>query len=179
VASGNRITRQRAIAELAGWVASNISLSKNRRLEAVLDTGEGTPFQNLLQELPAATVVEWDDGRQPERFPNFVNLVTRRLEVEGSQAVLLRTRDKLADTSSEDATEHVSDEHALEAFHLREELYAIESAAGLSQQEHQVIELLLRDYKQCDIADTLGVTEGTVKTVKYRAVKKLKRAAGH
>ena len=187
--------RQRATMELAGWVVANTSLSKNKRLKAALSTGTGSPFENLLQEASAATFVEWSAGG-PEEFKNLVNRVTQRLEEEGSQAAYLEARGKLADTPSATAQAHGADEHALEEFLLREELSTVEDGddlsqerqtqilellvneADLSEQEGRIIRLSLIGYKQRDIAHDLGVTEGTVKTAKHRALNKLKQAAG-
>jgi DNA-directed RNA polymerase specialized sigma24 family protein len=194
----NSPIRQEAIAQLVGWVAANINLGVNRRLRAALDTGAGSPSEKLLRELPAATVVEWGDVGSAG-FKDFVRRVCLRLEKEGDQAARLTVRGKLANSALEIQIDELApDEQALEEFALREELHAAEGTADLSQeaqveflnrlrdqaplsqQERRVIELLLEDENRTlgDVAGELGVTAGTVKTAKFRALDKLRRTAG-
>ncbi len=54
--------REMHTALLAGWVNSKISLKRNRRLSAALAEGGGNPSNALLRELPAATLIGWNDA---------------------------------------------------------------------------------------------------------------------
>jgi hypothetical protein len=95
--------QQRAVAELASWVGSQISLSANRRLNAALSSGEEcAPFQRLLEELPAATFVEWGDGQRIEGLSTLVSCVAGTLERLRSESERLERAGKLADAPSSD-----------------------------------------------------------------------------
>ncbi len=63
---------------------------------------------------------------------------------------------------------------------LREETYRLLRTAimTLSPQAEQVVNLALKGYSNIDIADELGVTINTIKTVKKRAYKSLREALG-
>ena len=63
---------------------------------------------------------------------------------------------------------------------LREETYKLlhKAIAGLSPKAEQVVRLTLEGYSNDDIANELGVTINTVKTVKRRAYKNLRELLG-
>jgi DNA-binding CsgD family transcriptional regulator len=167
-----------AVARMTGWVRSRISLEKNKRLRSVLEE-EGLSLSDmLLQELPAATLIEWSDAPPKEPIENIVNRVTRRLVREGNEAKRLGQKGKLADVDPGSVLESKAGDFEWEEFIAREELRALTKAAKLSKQEHQVLLLALEDRSDQAIAEKLNLTVNSVKTVKKRARKKLKQAAG-
>jgi DNA-binding CsgD family transcriptional regulator len=173
---GDPRLRHRAAASLTGWVATRISLAVSPRLRAALDNVQGTSaFDQLLQGLAGATVIEWASLEQDEPLSVLVARTALRLEKEGSEAIKLNLQSKLV---AEGLDELSTDDLDLEEFTLREELRAVKGVAGLSEQEYQVLQLHLDKYPQDAIAEKLGVTVGAVKQVKWRVRTKLKRAAG-
>jgi RNA polymerase sigma factor (sigma-70 family) len=174
---GDPRTRHRAMASLTGWVAARISLAVNPRLKAALDNVQGSSaFDQLLQGLAGATAIEWASLEREEPLSVLVTRAALRLEREGDEAVKLNLRGKLL-VEGLDNVPSVN-ESDLEEFSLREELRTVREAAKLSEQEHQILELALNEQSNRAIAEKLGITVNSVKTVKGRARKKLKEAAG-
>jgi DNA-binding CsgD family transcriptional regulator len=173
---GDQRTRDRAMASLSGWVVARLSLNVNPRLKAALDNVQGSsPFEQFLQGIGAATAIEWASLERGEPLSVLVTRVALRLEKEGSEAIKLNRWGKLAAKGSGDGLG--TDERDLEEFRLREELRAVRNAAKLSKQEHDVLDLALGEQSNNAIADQLGITLDSVKTVKKRAYKKLRNAA--
>jgi hypothetical protein len=82
------VQRERHTAILAGWVGSKISLKRNKWLSSALaDQGE-RPFDTLLRELPAATIIGWATAGREGPADNLINSVTRSLEKLGREAVI-------------------------------------------------------------------------------------------
>ncbi len=79
-------------------------------------------------------------------------------------------------------TDHISDETTdkttLEEFAAKEKLEALRASTKLSAREDQVLELILKDYLDREIACELGIDEGSVKTIKFRMRQKFKEVAG-
>jgi hypothetical protein len=164
---GDPRLRRRAAASLTGWVATRISLAVSPRLRAALDNVQGTSaFDQLLQGLAGATAIEWASLERDGPLAVLVARAALRLEKEGNEAVKLNLQSKLAAEGLDDGLG--TDEPDLEEFTLREELRAVKGAAGLSEQEYQVLQLALEEHPQDAIAEELGVTVGAVKKVKWR-----------
>ncbi len=63
-------------------------------------------------------------------------------------------------------SDETTDETTLEEFAAKEQLEALRVSAKLSAREDQVLELILKDYLDREIACELGIDEGSVKTIK-------------
>jgi DNA-binding CsgD family transcriptional regulator len=173
---GDPRTRQGAAASLTGWVGSRISLGKNPRLRIALESLQGSSaFEQLVQRLSGAVVIEWATLERGEPLSVLVTRTALRLEKEGDQGSRLHQKRKLAAGEFDEGIG--TDEPDLEEFRLREELRALKGAAKLSKQEHQILELALEEQPNRIIAKKLNLTVNSVKTVKQRARKKLKQAA--
>ncbi len=171
------VSREPEIIWFSGWVGAQISLGRNRRLNYSLEEVSTSARTGLLQELPATTLIELDrlvkEGKQPSKLRNYV---TQHLEKAGSQAAYLQREGKLA---TDDLSDAATDEIRLEEFMAKERLEALRASANLSTREDQVLELMLKDLRDREIASNLGIAEGSVKTLKHRVREKLKGAAGH
>ncbi len=177
---GDPRTRHRAMASLTGWVAARISVAGYPRLRAALDNVQGSSaFDQFLQGIGGAVAIEWASLEEEEPLAVLVSRTALRLEKEGDEATKLNRRGKLVggELDSRLGTEetHLA---GLEEFRMREELQAVQEAAKLSKRELQVIELALREQTNPAIAEKLGITVNSVKTIKQRAYKKLRNAAG-
>jgi DNA-binding CsgD family transcriptional regulator len=173
---GNPRTRQGAAAALTGWVGSRISLHINPRLKTALGNVQGsTAFEQIVQRLSGAVVIEWATLERREPLSVLVRRTALHLEKEGDQASRLNQKGKLAAGEPEEG--FGTDEPDLEEFRLREELRALKDAAKLSEQEHQILELALGEQPDRVIAEKLNLKVNSVKTVKKRARRKLKQAA--
>jgi len=170
------VSEKEILGFLAGWVGAQISLGRNQRLAHSLKEVSTFARTGLLQELPATTLIELDrlvkEGKQPSKLRNYV---TQHLEKAGSQAAYLQREGKLAADGLSDATIGKS---GLEEFMAKEKLEALRASANLSAREDQVLELMLKDQLDREIASNLGIAEGSVKTLKHRVREKLKEAAG-
>jgi RNA polymerase sigma factor (sigma-70 family) len=175
---GHPRTRHWAAASLTGWVRSRISLSINPRLKAALEgIGGSSASEQILQELAGAVVTEWATLERGEPLSVLVTRAALRLEKEGDQASRLDREGKLAE--GEPDKQSGVHEQDLDEFMLREELRALKEAAKLSELEHQVLQLALEeDRSNNSIAEHLNLTVNSVKTLKKRARKKLRQAAG-
>ncbi len=167
---------EQSITWLSSWVGARISLDRNSRLKYSLQKESSSPFSRLLQELPATTLIETDNlVREGERPTELVNRVTKTLANVGSGTPESGRDKRLA--NSDLANVNVA-EPMQEAFLAKEKLEALRVSAKLSAREDQVLELMLEDHLDREIASRLGVDEGSVKTTKFRMRQKLKQAAG-
>lgn len=161
---------------LAGWVGTQISLQRNPRLKYSLEKEGSSAFSRLLQELPATTLIETDNlvlnGEGPTKL---VNRVAKALANVGSGTPELQRDKRLA--NSDLANVNVV-EPMQEAFVAKEELEALRTSTNLSAREDQVLDLMLEDHLEREIAQELGVSEGAVKTTKFRVRQKFKEVAG-
>jgi hypothetical protein len=165
--------------EVVAWfsaqVAMKTSLDRNRRLKHSLKEVSDSPFSRLKMELPGAVPIELDTlVREGKPSSALVGRVARHLEASGSQSANLQRKGKLAEGESFDLT---TDEPMLEEFLLKERLEAVRVSAGLSKREYQVLELVLKDLPESEIASQLRIHSGSVKQLKHRALTKLKEAA--
>tara|TARA_R110001606_G_scaffold399236_1_gene582629 strand:- start:30486 stop:31043 length:558 start_codon:yes stop_codon:yes gene_type:complete len=92
---------------------------------------------------------------------------------------LIRKEKNLKSTSLEDV-KHLPEQEFLNEV-LREETYQLlrNAIQDLSPQATLVVKLALKGYRNLDIADELGVSINTVKTVKKRAYKTLRKNIGN
>ena len=157
-------------------VAIGTSLQVNSRLKQSLREVNDSPLSRLLEELPGAVRVELEDLVKEQDSPGaLVRRVALQLEHQGSQSANLQRQGKLA---SDQTSELSADELMLEEFLVKEELRAVLDSAGLSEREYQVLELMLKDRTEGESAETLGLSTGSVKRLRYRVRTKLKEAAG-
>ncbi len=170
------VSEKEILGYFAGWVGAQISLGRNQRLAHSLKEVSNSAFARLLQELPATTLIELDNlVREAAQPSELARRVARHLEKGGNQSGYLQRRGKLVEDESSDAP---MEEPMLKEFLLKEQVHALRVSAKLSAREDQVLELMLKDYLDREIASRLGVDEGSVKTTKFRMRKKLKQAAG-
>jgi hypothetical protein len=173
--------RQRSLADLTGHVASTISLRRNPRLTAALSEETGRkPFVALLERLPAAVMVEWDEADEEIRFQSFGKRVVKHLEKELSVARKLAREGKLAD---DEASELGYDERDLMDFTQREsrahrknamrELNRIIEEAGLGPNERQVFRMAISPMRNKQIAEITGRENNQIRQEKHRAFRKL------
>ncbi len=170
------VSEKEILGYLAGWVGAQISLGRNQRLAHSLKEVSNSAFARLLQELPATTLIELDNlVREAAQPSELSRRVTRHLEKAGSEAINQKPG-KIVQA------DHVLDEAInktpLEEFAAKEKLEALRASTKLSAREDQVLELMLKDYLDREIACELGIDEGSVKTTKFRMREKLTRAAG-
>ena len=170
------VSREPEIIWFSGWIASQISLQRNQRLAHSLREASNSAFPRLLQELPATTLIELDNLiREAQQPSKLVRRVTRHLEKAGSEAINHKPgkivhSDYLSDETMGKTT--------LEEFVAKEKLETLRASTKLSAREDQVLELMLKDLLDREIASKLGIEGGSVKTLKFRIRQKLKRAAG-
>ncbi len=170
------VSEKEILGFLTGWVATQISLERNQRLAHSLKEVSKSAFARLLQELPATTLIELDNlVREAEQPSKLARRVTRHLEKVGSEAINQRPG-KIV--QSDYISDETTDKTTLEEFAVKEKLEALRASTKLSAKEDQVLELMLKDYLDREIAQELGVDEGSVKTTKFRMRQKLKQAAG-
>ncbi len=170
------LSREPEIIWFSGWVGAQISLQRNLRLKYSLEKEGHSPFSKLLQELPATTLIETDNlVREEEKPTKLVSRVTKHLANNGSGTPEL-ARDK--ELASSDLASVTIAEPMLEAFSAKEKLEALRASTKLSKREDQVLELMLKDQLDREIASNLGIAEGSLKSLKHRVREKLKGAAG-
>ena len=164
------------LAWFSARVAIGTSLQVNRRLRQSLKEVNDSPFSRLLEELPGTVRLELEDIVEEGKSPAaLIRRVARQLERSGSQSAYLQGKGKL---ESDEASELSTDEPMLDEFLAKEELYAIQNSAGLSEREYQVLELMLEGSTEGESAETLGLSTGSIKQLRYRARRKLREAAG-
>ncbi len=178
------VIREMLIALLGGRVVARTSLSRNKRLRNALSSHGDPAFDRFLKELPAAVLLEWDKelesfrsgARSGPSYVAFSKRVIHSIAKEGSETVALEGRNKLADKAPTSLTD--GGPSGLDEFAAREELRATMEAAHLAERERQVMELMLPERTVAEIAEALGISEGSVKTLRSRARKKMRKAAG-
>ncbi len=167
---------EREIAWFSGWVAAQTSLERNQRLARSLKEVSNSAFGGFLQELPGTTLIELDNlVRKTEQPSKLARRVARHLEKAGSQAINQKPGKIVQADYTSDGT---IDETTLEEFVAKEKLETLRASTKLSAREDQVLELMLKDYLDREIACELGINEGSVKTTKFRMREKLTQAAG-
>lgn len=172
---GDPRIRRGAAASLTGWVASRIRLYP--RLKAALEGVQGSSaFEQLVQGLAGAVVIEWATLEREEPLRVLVSRTALRLVKEGDQTGRLNREGKLA--TAKPGEEVGADEPDLEEFRMREDLRVLKESAKLSEQQYQILELSLEDQPNYAIAEKLNLTVDAVKSAKKLARKNLRRAAG-
>ncbi len=167
---------------LSGFVATKISLKRNRRLGVALDAeGKKSPAQALLERLPGTVRLAWADRtpgeplapRSHSRTASLISRVAHLLEADRP------TSPGPTDSADEkSALEGHGEEHWAVREEARATLSTLANRAGLSPRETEVLALLLQEEPQVKIAERLGLKEGTVNVLAARLREKLRRAAG-
>ena len=84
--------RERGLVGLAGHVAHGISLRISPRLRAAVSDEAGlNPLTGLLDRLPAAVMIEWEEATMRARLQKLRSRVTKRLEGEGGEQAKLKS----------------------------------------------------------------------------------------
>ena len=155
-------------------MGAQVSLDRNRRLNAALHDGGESPFDNLVRELPSAVLAAYaertDDARHRR---SFVTQVTRALEELGREST--GRPNKLTNLVPEVAVDAPEDEWIAE-LDRKETLDALERATELSPQQKAVCKRLRQDKSISEIADELGIPKNQVSVQKNLAIKKLRKA---
>jgi hypothetical protein len=173
---GDPRTRSMAASALVGWVASRISLRYPRLRTALGDVKQSSPYEQLIEGLPGAVVIEWAALEREEPLAVLVSRTTHRLEKEGNQTSSLGFKGKLA---AEGLDKGIGEgEPDLEEFAMREDLRTLEEAAKLTEQQRRILELTLDNQPDRTIAERLGLTVDAVKSSKKLARENMRRAAG-
>jgi hypothetical protein len=164
------------IAWFSARVAMKTSLQANLRLKHSLEEESKSPFSKLLEELPGTVPIELDNLVREGKPPSaLARRVAKHLEELGGQSAKLQRKERLAEGEVSDLP---TNEPMLEEFLLKEELEELRISSGLSEREYQVLELMLEQYTEEEIAEKLEISKGSVKTYKLRLREKLKQAAG-
>ena len=152
-------------------MVSTTSLHRNPRLATALSEETGRkPFVALLERLPAAVMVEWDEADEDSRFQSFRNRVVKHLEKERSVAPKL---------AGEERRQLRYDERDLMLFTQREvrahrkntmrKLNRIIEEAGLGPNERQVIRMAFSLLTNKQIAEITGRESNQIGQEKLRA----------
>jgi hypothetical protein len=178
--AGGRLEDWLVDPEVIAWfsarVAMKTSLRVNLRLKHSLEEESKSPFSKLLEDLPGTVPIELDNLVRRAEPPSALALrVAKHLEKLGGQSANLQRKGKLAEGEVPDLT---TNEPLLEEFVAKEELEQLRISSGLSERECQVLELMLEQCTEEEIAEKLKVSKGSVKTFKHRALTKLRQAAG-
>ncbi len=131
--------------------------------------------KDIAQE---AFVKLWDKDSEEFADENALRAYLYVL-VKNACISLIRKEKRISNTELNDKLP-VEEQAVLDEI-LREETYQLlrEAIKDLSPQATQVVNLALKGFSNLDIADELGVTLNTVKTVKKRAYKSLREKLGH
>ena len=160
--------RERANVSAAGFADTRIRVYGRIR-DALQDTSK-------LQELPAATYRAWAARQSGEP-------ITGENSTVGRIALLLADLGSPPwevsglETEAFEAREEARWQRRVPRIEERLTLKQIRARAGLAPREAQALDLELQDYPQDEIATQMGVAEGTVKALLFRARVKLKQAA--
>jgi hypothetical protein len=179
---------EEALGMLAAFVRSGIKMYP--RLEAAL-AKHGDPREVLLQELPGAVAAEiarldaanMANAEEHAAFLKDLDKVKCQAR-RGAHKVLVNRVAysliaNLGDDQRGDAIPEQlgSEEHELAAFFDQEYWLSLLKEAGLSAQEREVVRLST-DLTNKEIASRLDRSQNQVAQEKFRAMKKLRRAAG-
>jgi DNA-binding CsgD family transcriptional regulator len=149
---------------LSAWLRVFISTGKAPRLKRALADEDTT----LFEALPPAAIVgfaDWDTNeplRPGTGKTSLVSRVSAHLSDRGHEATL-RPEDVVAEPPSETSAADEVTERALAEFTLREGRRAV-----LSKREYQIVELILQNFTEAEIAEKLGIALGTVKKTRSR-----------
>ncbi len=96
--------------------------------------------------------------------------------VKNSAIDELRRRSKRSGSNDEDVMNSIPDESSFADIVTQEEFHRLleKAIASLPKQSRKVMELSLKSYSNIQIADELGISVNTVKTLKARSLKKMK-----
>jgi DNA-binding CsgD family transcriptional regulator len=156
--------RRGATLALSAWSAVFISRGKAPRLKRALADEDTTLFEALP---PAAFVsfADWDPNeplRPGTGKTSLVSRVSAHISDWGHEATL-RPERVVAEPPSETSAADEVTERALAEFALREGRRAV-----LSEREYQIVELILQNFTEAEIAEKLGIAVGTVKKTRSR-----------
>lgn len=179
---------------LAGWSLANVSRKgpAGGRLRQALGDGASDKVQyaRLLEELPAATQIAWEDWRpeEPLRSDGSGNKSLARraaaLIESGAHEAAMHPGKVNEDTQS--GEDYIgSEDPALEEFELRESvqqnlgrLKLWVEQAKFSEQEQRVYELDMQEHDDIAISQTLAIEPTTVRQYRKRYRDKLRKVAG-
>jgi DNA-binding CsgD family transcriptional regulator len=168
LAAPHEFQRLGAAQGFSGWAHGQIKLYP--RIRKALSGHEMDPTTAKLLNLPAAVLMAWDKATPGERLRregSVISRIVKELAWPGvEQAVQTDDLDWVSDSRD-----------ALERVHDRAHIDSLAKRAKLSPRELQVLELFLEDASEAEMSRHLGVAPGTVKSLKYRLVQKL-RAVG-
>jgi RNA polymerase sigma factor (sigma-70 family) len=165
--------RTSALVALGGWTSSVTSERVKSTMRAGLDGNE------LLNRLPAATLLAWDELRRSDelRLDTLRSRTQKQIRGEGQPRKNVRQSDGTYEKTP------VTQLSALGMgcipgdidvqFELREE--AEQAMRGLTPREAEVFRLHLEGYRDAEIAERLNVKPGTVAATLHHARTKLSK----
>lgn len=144
--------------------------AEHQRLAALATAlcGDREAGRDVAQEALTRTYREWDRVSQLERPGGWTRRVVVNLAHDHGRHLAVRRR-RLSELASRIAGESVADEAPLDA-----EMWA--AVAMLSERQRTAVALFyIGDRSISDVAEAMGVHEGTVKTTLHKARSQLRR----
>jgi DNA-binding CsgD family transcriptional regulator len=164
--------REAATLEMSGWVATQISLDKNPRLQKALLQESGEPHAKLLERLPAHVSTAWG-----ERDPGEALTVLRTRVARGIEQESLHQRASLSQLPPDATHRDPLPGNFRKQLEAQDEWMAWLKRAGLTPLEEAVTIQKLEDFTEQEIAEALGRSIGSVKQAWWRARDKLEGSA--
>jgi DNA-directed RNA polymerase specialized sigma24 family protein len=164
--------REAAIIGMSGWVATQISLDKNPRLQKALLQESDEPHAKLLERLPTHVSTAWR-----ERDPGEALTVLRTRVARGVEQESLHQKASLSQLPPDAAHRDPLPGNFPKQLEAQDEVMAWLRRAGLTLLEETVTIRKLADLSEQEIADALGCSVGSVKQAWLRARGKLKGSA--
>ena len=171
-----------SISSVSGKLLRMIELKRESALLRALDGSEGSPRHKLIEELPAQTLMAWNELPSGSDMKTLRKKVIQRLKYNGPEPQL---KNRLSPASYRKAIQEFhnrnSTESSLKRWREQQEatraLNLIMASADLSPREHQVIMMIHEDLSPTEIGSRLGMSAGSVRVLKSRAMSKLQKAA--
>jgi DNA-binding CsgD family transcriptional regulator len=179
--------QEQGMLSVAGWIATQISLERNRRLRQALaqddlavDAPRMSPFTTLLEQLPAYTYEVW----YQEGWTTVEELRTRIASLMEGYGIDPGLNAHLSEESLRKAHHEISQwgsDTSLQDFAARQEasqrLDEVAAGAGLSPREAEVLALQRQGLTQEQIGTQLDLPRTTVKTYIDRGAEKMYKEA--
>jgi hypothetical protein len=160
----------------SGWVGAQIAPSRYPDLRYALEKEGNSYSHQLLEELPAATVIELDNLVQDGVMPHkLVNRVSTQLRNAGSGTPEKKRDNRRTDSDPSDVNIY---EPLIDEFLAKEDVNRLKASANLTERQRQILDLHLEGKLDREIADELGTVKGTISRTLHTIRNKLKPASG-
>lgn len=172
-----RTAKEILTAHLAGFLATKQSLTVNKRLRALLKSGGGSHFSNLLEHLLTEAFGLWaEHDPRHQNADDLVREAARRIEEHLAGEALTNLRDAVPDAFKDptDAIDQFEEFIARETARTEVALYrAARQRANLARRQREALDLREAGLSEKEIAARMGITPGAVKSHLSRARKKV------